>query len=135
MKNILVHIGLMTVLATSSALASSKSFVCSGQAEYNKILIQKLVISEKEFNIDYSVSGVSFSQHYLTTEYLQKNGSTDANKTAYFMGATKSGQKKDYDDISLPHFGIYRNGGLGSEIAFNHNGDRVFGTVDCKEQE
>ena len=125
---------LLTILFTSTAaLASDPSFLCSGQAEYNKIIITQVLISKKEITIQYRANGANFSKSYITTEFLEKNGSTDLNKSAYFIGGTKSGLKKDYDDISLPHFGQYRTG-LGSEIAFNHDSNRVFGTVDCQKK-
>lgn len=135
MKRILILV-ITTVISTlsSAANAASPTFQCSGQAEYNKIIIQKLTISSKSVMLRYSVNGgQSITANYITTEFLQRNGTTDNSKPAYLIGATKSGTSKDYDDIAMPHFGVYKSG-LGSEIAFNYNSDRVFGTISCLQK-
>ena len=130
---ILVVTSLITILSVA-ANAASPTFQCSGQAEYNKIIIQDLTISNKNVTLRYSVNGgESITVNYITTEFLQRNGTTDISKPAYMIGATKSGSAKDYEDIAMPHFGVYKSG-LGSEIAFNYNSDRVFGTISCVQK-
>ena len=107
-----------------------QSFTCKGEAEYGKIIINQVNVNQKNVSITFTKETKS-TQNYILTE-TSKNGSTDANNTAYFIGATKSGANDDYEDMSLPHLGLYKDGKIGSEIAFNINGQRVFGTVECK---
>jgi hypothetical protein len=134
MKTIIAIMSLVTSLSTVSALASSTVVTCKGKAEYGAVDIKNLVIDQKTIIIQYSVSGGPVLQKaYITTEYFQKNGNTDANQQAYMIGGTKTGAKTDYEDISLPHYGKGRSG-LGSEIAFNHEGKRMFGTVLCSQK-
>ena len=127
MKNvILFFLTLGTLTASADAIVK-----CSGQAEGGSIKIISSVISNKKITINYIVKGSALiTKNYVTTEFFVRNGSTDLNKKAYMIGGTLSGRADDYDDISLPHFGNYKSG-LGSEIAFNHGSERVFGTVRC----
>lgn len=132
-KMLLTITCLLTILSTG-AKAASPTFQCTGQAEYNKIIIQALTISNKKVSLQYSVNGgESITANYITTEFLQRNGTTDISKPAYMIGATKSGNIKDYEDISMPHFGVYESG-LGSEVTFNYNSDRVVGTISCVQK-
>lgn len=133
MKSFL-FLSLFTLFSTSSFANNGelnfKNFSCSGDAEYGEVIINKVEVIEKNVSITFTLNGVTSTQKYILTE-LKRNGVTDINKTAYFIGATKSGAKNDYEDMSLPHLGLYKTG-MGSEIAFNIKGQRVFGTVSCK---
>ncbi len=135
MKNTLTIITMLSILSTGVMAASSNPKIhCSGQAEYGRVEILELDISDKKISIKYSVEGAQpLTNEYITTEFFDKNGRTDLKKPAYAIGGTKSGEKTDYDDISLPHYGLYKSG-LGSEIAFNHKSKRVFGTVSCRQE-
>jgi len=113
------------------AFSPVRKFIsCKGQAEFNKIQIQELLLSSSIIHLKYKVNGSAFEKQYFTTEFMKKNGKTDLREPAYFIGGTESGNKNDYEDISLPHYGNYKDG-LGSEVAFNHDGQRVFGDVLC----
>ena len=126
--NMLVVVGALLV-STSSFAAT---IVCSGKAEGGSIQIQNLTITPQKIDLKYSVDGgASISRSYIVTEYFIKNGTTDLHKQAYFIGGSKSGAKNDYEDIALPAYGQYKSG-VGSHIAFNHGGNRVFGVVGCK---
>jgi hypothetical protein len=107
-----------------------KSFTCSGSVEYGKIIINSVVVNQNAVSITFT-KDTQETQNYILTERF-KNGSTDAHSAAYFIGATKSGAKNDYDDMALPHLGLYKDGKIGSEISFTIKGLRVFGTVNCK---
>jgi hypothetical protein len=122
-------------LSTFSILGHStefniKNFLCTGEAESGTIIIDEISVYQNNVAITFS-KDKKYIQSYILTERM-KNGYTDANNTAYFIGATKSGAKNDYEDMSLPHLGLYKNGSIGSEVAFNLNGKRVFGSVICK---
>ncbi len=133
-KTILMMVTSLVTILSSGAHAASPTYTCTGQAEYNKIIIQQLTISHKNVILRYSVNGgESITANYITTEFMQRNGTTDISKPAYMIGATKSGSAKDYEDIAMPHFGVYESG-LGSEIAFNYNSNRVFGTISCVQK-
>lgn len=111
---------------------SSPVITCLGQAEYGAISIERLVIDKHQILIRYSAEGEVVIRRYVTIEFFRRNGSTDLFKRAYFLGGTRSGNPNDSEDISLPHYGQYKTG-LGSEIAFNHGSERVFGTVTCEQ--
>ena len=134
MKKVTLMIG--TVLASSFTMASifSKpvSYTCSGSAEYGKYKIENLVLSPKKITLTYTeADGTKVNRDYFTLNFMKKNAAlTDTNAQAYIIDGSKSGRANDYDDISLPHFGIYKTG-LGSEIAFESKAGRVFGTVNC----
>lgn len=121
---------LSTVNVVNASEINLKNFSCTGEAEYGKIIINEVIVKQNEVSIVFTVDGAKSTQNYILTERM-KNGTTDANKTAYFIGATKSGAKNDYEDMSLPNLGLYKNGS-GSEITFNVKGQKVFGTVQCK---
>lgn len=127
---------ILVAIASFSSLANAASFdlnkfACSGSAEYGKVIINSVTVVKTAVAITYTVDQKTATNKYILTEKM-KNGSTDANKTAYFIGATKTGDVKDYEDMSLPHLGLYKDGSYGSEIAFNIDGLRVFGTVNCR---
>lgn len=133
MKKNKLMVSVIGFLVSSSAFATG-NIICNGQAEGGSIQIQNLFISKEQMLLKYSVDGGEvIARKYIVTEYFQKNGSTDLRKQAYFIGATKSGSLNDHEDIALPHYGLYKSG-LGSEIAFNHENQRVFGTVNCDQQ-
>jgi hypothetical protein len=133
-KNILYVVCIYTVLYSVSSMATNLGISCSGQAEYNQFKISKLTINNKKIVITYSKKDLGVvTKEYITTEFLVPNGGlTDTGGKTVFIGGTKSGRKDDYDDISLPHYGVYKSG-LGSEIAFNHGAERIFGTVNCNQ--
>lgn len=106
------------------------NFNCQGSAEFGKIIINQVKVQNKDVSLIYTINSKTKIQNYVLTE-RKKNGVTDQNTPAYFIGATRSGDVNDYEDISLPHLGAYKNG-IMSEIAFNVEGQRVFGTVECK---
>jgi len=130
MRSILV----LSILAFSANLLAAKvnlsAFTCTGSAEYGNVQITNISVKNLNVLITYSVDNKFTTQKYILTE-KNRNGSTDINQPAYFIGATKSGDKNDYDDMSLPHLGQYKDG-FGSEVAFNIKGNRVFGTVTCQ---
>ncbi len=133
-KKILLIVTSLATILSSGAHAASPTYTCTGQAEYNKIIIQQLTITNKNVILRYSVNGgESITANYITTEFMQRNGTTDISKPAYMIGATKSGSAKDYEDIAMPHFGVYESG-LGSEVTFNYNSDRVVGTISCVQK-
>lgn len=103
---------------------------CTGEAENGAIIINEVSVKQNNVSIMFTLAGLKSTQNYIITERM-KNGTTDARNAAYFIGATKSGDKNDYEDMSLPRLGLYKDG-LGSEITFNVKGSRVFGTVKCK---
>lgn len=129
-----LFLSMITILATTPFANASdldlNDFTCSGTAEYGNVIINEVRLIRDSISITFTVAESQSTQSYVLTE-RHANGSTDAAETAYFIGATKSGAKNDYDDIALPHLGLYKSG-IGSEIAFNINGMRVFGTVECK---
>ncbi len=106
-------------------------FTCSGTAEYGAVQIHGLQVAGNQVTLVYSVKGgKAITKKYLLTERVL-NGTTDIRMPAYFIGATASGQKNDYEDVSLPHLGQYKQG-IGSDIAFNDGNSRVFGSVSCR---
>ena len=131
LASILISLAIPSLVMARSA---TKNIQCKGQAEYGELIISDLIITSKNIvltYIDKTANDKAIVKKYIVTEYMQSNGSTDSHtREAFFIGATASGHKKDYEDIALPHYGMYLMG-LGSEIAFNHGNVRVFGTVGC----
>lgn len=112
-------------------IAPNTTISCRGLAEFGKIEILNLEITSSKISLTYTdESSYPIVQKFITTEYMVRNGTTASGRSAYFIGGTKSGAKNDYNDIALPHLGLEKNI-LTSDLAFNHNGRRVFGTVKC----
>lgn len=125
-------ISLLTTFLTVSTFAAGKVITCMGDAEFGKIKIEELTIKSKMISLRYTVAETAkpVVKTYTITENFLNKQSTDARKPSLFIGATESGKKDDFNDIALPTLGVHLSG-LGSEVAFNHESNRVFGTVSC----
>lgn len=120
------------VLASKSGFAQNPQYVCEGEAEDGKIRIVQLTISDEAVRLVYSAEEQVTVKAYWVTEW-KRNGHTDVHQPAFFIGGTSSGRLDDSDDIALPHLGWHKTG-IGSEVAFNHDSNRVFGNVNCLRQ-
>lgn len=121
-------------LSAGSIATATNMIICKGTAEYGEVTITNLVVTKKEITIDYiDRNKTSYSKKFKTVEYMQVNGETDINQQAYFIGGSVSGDAKDWNDISIAHYGQYSYG-LASDIAFSHDDVRYFGDVQCVEK-
>lgn len=122
------------ILSAGTIASASVEIACKGTAEFGEVKISNLVITEKEIVVDYiDRNKTPHRKKFKTVEYMQKNGKTDINEQAYFIGGSVSGDANDYNDISIAHYGKYQNG-LGSDIAFSHEDVRYVGDVQCEEK-
>ena len=124
---------LTTVLLGLNSYA--RTIKCNGQADYGRIEITSLVISDDSIVLKGKDlrAMTSFQKSYVIIEE-NDNFYTDLNKPALFIGANTSGDPEDYsDDMSLSRLGMHRSG-FGSDIAFELDGKRVFGEVKCSKK-
>ena len=89
-------VSVLTLLTATNDLRAIefdlKNFTCSGVAEYGQVVIDQVRVNQENVSITFSVAGIKSTQNYILTERI-KNGLTDANNKAFFIGASKSGVK------------------------------------------
>jgi hypothetical protein len=127
MKNLVLIF--VTLVSISNAWSAPKEITCTGSSDFDGVIIDNLQASKQKISLSYSKNGEKYFKGYRTTVYFRRNGSTDAKEAAYYIEGSNNNET-----LTLPQYGKYKSGSMGSHFAFDHAGQRIIGVVSCTQK-